>query len=144
MNVSALAIQPQQVLLPEGCGVALRMTARDREWVAVWRPQQRELQHLAAPPGWLPEGTRWTAAGELLLPCSTAWTPCGLARLKVPVPAPRPLRPGTPTLPGRATREPAPAPQPVTTSPPPAPAVREESTGLCKPVPLQQAPLARA
>jgi hypothetical protein len=142
MNVSPLAVQPGRTLLPESCGVALRMTAPAREWVAVWRPQQREFQHFAAPDGWLPEATRWTADGQLLLPYATGGTPCGLARLDVPVPAPRPLKPGTAAPPrqpaGERLADGPPLASPATPAPPPVPA---ESAVRCKPVPLQQAPL---
>ncbi|MGP4110556.1 hypothetical protein ACTWP5_06520 [Streptomyces sp. 4N509B] len=88
--IEPFAVQPEQVLLPEACAVALRMTTADAEWVAVWRPQQRELQHLAAPEGWLTGTGRWTVEGELLLPYASPHVPCGLLRVPVPVPDPEP------------------------------------------------------
>ncbi|MEO3750997.1 hypothetical protein [Streptomyces sp. B6B3] len=113
------AVQPGQMLLPESCGVALRMTTAEADWVAVWRPQQRELQHLAAPEGWLAGTGRWTAEGELLLPYTTAHVPCGLARIAVAVPEPQPLPPAQP---------PAPTPTPATPEPDPEPASLSEAT----------------
>lgn len=102
--VTPFAVQPGQVLLPESCGVALRLTAHETNWVGVWRPQQRELQHVAAPEGWLAGTGLWTVNGLLLLPYATVSpapagpsvpaASCGLARIDVPVPAPQPLRAG--------------------------------------------------
>jgi hypothetical protein len=86
--LAPIAMQPGQVLVPEACGVALRMTTAEADWVAVWRPQQRELQHVAAPEGWLPGVGLWTAEGELLLPYASTEVACGLARVAVPVPTP--------------------------------------------------------
>lgn len=148
--VTPFAVQPGQVLLPESCGVALRMTTAEADWVAVWRPEQREVQHLAAPPGWLAGTGLWTAAGELLLPYETPAVPCGLSRTAVPVPGPQP--PPSPSGPagspsragdagagagpvsgnsgrngsGNSGRNGGGAPKP---------------SGVTKPVPLQQAPL---
>lgn len=152
--VSPLSVQPGQTLLPESCGVALRATGPDGEWLAVWRPQQRELQHFPAPEGWLPEATRWTADGRVLLPYATSGTPCGLVRLEVPVPAPRPLRPGRAVLPEqqregarRAARPAGAPPRPVPPRPGGAVAAAAAggrpagAAGTCTPVPLQQAPL---
>ncbi|GAA3851306.1 hypothetical protein [Streptomyces sedi] len=91
------AVQPGQVLMPEQCGVALRMTTADAEWVAVWRPQQRELSHLAAPAGWLAGTGRLTVHGDLLLPYATPQVPCGVATVPVPMAPPGPVRtPATP------------------------------------------------
>ncbi|MEV1008615.1 hypothetical protein [Streptomyces sp. NPDC049881] len=84
VRMTPFAAQPGQVLVPEDCGVALRVAAAEGDWVAVWRPGERELRHLAAPEGWLTGTGRWTVEGELLLPFSTGQTPCGLARLSVP------------------------------------------------------------
>ncbi|MBL1066543.1 hypothetical protein [Streptomyces sp. 7-21] len=98
--VTPFAVQPGQVLLPESCGVALRMTTAEADWVAVWRPQQRELQHLTVPQGWLAGTGLWTAEGELLLPYATPQVPCGLARIAVPVPEPQPLPPASEGAPG--------------------------------------------
>lgn len=86
--VHPLAVQPAQVLTPESCGVALRMMGPEGDWPAVWRPQQRDLQHLPAPAGWLPDGSHWTPGGELLLPFVEYPAPCGV--LRVPTSAAEP------------------------------------------------------
>lgn len=62
------AIQPGQELMPEHATVALRAEGPNGTWVALWRPGQRDLRHLAAPPGWLPGAGALSADGELLLP----------------------------------------------------------------------------
>ncbi|MDT0266743.1 hypothetical protein RM844_10605 [Streptomyces sp. DSM 44915] len=201
VRVTPFAVQPGQVLMPEHCAVALWLATAEAEWVAVWRPQQRELLHLAAPAGWLPGVGRFTVDGDLLLPFVTAQSPCGVARLPVPVPPPgagrsaaaepaafpapageaaprhepaagnESLPPGTPAEPGpwAPAAEPAglaadlaglgelPADLPAGVSaadagvPPPRieaagpaepPGGGGEATGVAKPVPLQQAPLA--
>lgn len=157
VRVTPFAAQPGQVLVPEGCAVALRMTTHEADWVAVWRPQQKEAQHLTPPEGWLSGTGLWTAGGELLLPFSTAHTPWGLARFPVPVPAapppvPVPGGPGAPggvAAPGGPGAPGHPVPQqqsPQQSGPVPAPAAGEgapATEGVTKPVPLQQAPLAR-
>ncbi|MDT0306092.1 hypothetical protein RM780_03825 [Streptomyces sp. DSM 44917] len=85
VRVAPFAMRPGQVLLPEACAVALRVTtAEGADWPAVWQPGTRELRHLPAPPGWLPGTGLLTADGWLLLPYETPATPCGLARLPVP------------------------------------------------------------
>ena len=86
--VTPFAVQPGQALLPEACAVALRMTTAEADWVAVWRPQEKELRHLAAPAGWLPGTGRWTADGDLLLPYVTPQVPCGIFRASVFPPEP--------------------------------------------------------
>ncbi|WP_078960076.1 hypothetical protein, partial [Streptomyces sp. NRRL B-24085] len=79
-SVTPFAIQPGQVLVPESCGVALRVDGPMGSWVGVWRPAARQVQHLAAPEGWPAGAGLWTEDGELLLPYATADTPCGVAR----------------------------------------------------------------
>ncbi|NJP66089.1 hypothetical protein [Streptomyces spiramenti] len=86
--VHPLAVQPAQVLTPESCGVALRLGGPEGDWPAVWRPQQRDLQHFPAPAGWLPDGSHWTAGGELVLPFVESQAPCGVVRLRADVPDP--------------------------------------------------------
>ncbi|MDT0323063.1 hypothetical protein [Streptomyces millisiae] len=195
VTVTPFALQPGQVLMPEACAVALRMTTASADWVAVWQPRQRELRHLAAPDGWLPGTGRWTTDGLLLLPYSTVAVPCGLARTAAPEPEPMPAaapaETGTPA-PAEPVPTPAAAPagaeastagpaepasvtvaDPPAADPPvaetPAPAVPEPTPtaapgpavpatpggpapdggppapvmAVAKPVPLQQAPLAR-
>ncbi|KAB8171197.1 hypothetical protein FH609_002315 [Streptomyces sp. 3MP-14] len=84
VRMTPFAVQPGQVLMPEHCGVALRLTTAEADWVAVWRPQQRELVHLPAPAGWLAGIGRFTVDGDLLLPYVTPQVPCGVARVPVP------------------------------------------------------------
>ncbi|MEX1659469.1 MULTISPECIES: hypothetical protein [Streptomyces] len=79
-TLTPFAIQPGQVLVPESCGVALRVDGPTGSWVGVWRPAARRVQHLAAPEGWLAGAGLWTEDGELLLPYATAQAPCGVAR----------------------------------------------------------------
>ncbi|WP_225804749.1 hypothetical protein [Streptomyces sp. NK15101] len=110
--VTPFAVQPGQVLMPEGCAVALRIDAAGGSWVGAWQPSSRRMAQLAAPQGWLAGAGLWTAEGVLRLPYATAEVPCGLAGLEVP-----------------------PEPEPE-----PAPVVVEEPR-VCRPVPLQQAPL---
>ncbi|WP_338320814.1 hypothetical protein, partial [Streptomyces lonarensis] len=101
--VHPLAVQPAQVLTPESCGVALRLMGTEGDWPAVWRPQQRDLQHFPAPAGWLPDGSHWTPGGELLLPFVEHAAPCGVLRL--PASAVEPAgawEDGTPTGSGSA------------------------------------------
>ncbi|MGP3990418.1 hypothetical protein [Streptomyces sp. 3N207] len=96
-RLTPIAVQPGQTLLPERCGVALRVDAALRvppgapgpgggAWLAVWRPGMRELRHVASPPGWLTGHGMWTSEGDLCVPYSTAHNPCGLARMRSPLP----------------------------------------------------------
>ncbi|WP_369207126.1 hypothetical protein, partial [Streptomyces sp. PU-14G] len=85
-RLTPIALQPGQTLLPERCGVALRVDAAQGTWPAVWRPGLKELRHVASPPGWLTGKGLWTADGELRVPYSTAHNPCGLARMRAPLP----------------------------------------------------------
>ncbi|MFJ8631021.1 hypothetical protein [Streptomyces sp. NPDC093568] len=120
--VTPFAIQPGQVLTPEGCGVALRIDGPVGGWVGVWRPAERQVRHLAAPEGWLTGAGWWSGDGVLQLPYSSKEVRCGVARVDVP---------------GMPVREPEPvaavAAEPPETDPPGPVAPR--------PVPLQQAPL---
>ncbi|MFI7497456.1 hypothetical protein ACIBVL_02900 [Streptomyces sp. NPDC049687] len=119
-TLTPFAIQPGQVLLPEGCAVALRIEGVFGRWVGVWRPAGRQLHQLAAPEGWLAGSGLWTRDGVLRLPYTTDTEPCAVAHLTPPTAAPAP--PAAPAHP-----ESPPAPEPA------AP----------RPVPLQQAPLGR-
>ncbi|MFF2651952.1 hypothetical protein [Streptomyces sp. NPDC058045] len=91
-TVTPFAIQPGQVLTPESCAVALRITPSGgpREgdgsggWLGLWRPAERTLHQLPAPDGWLTGTGVWDEAGVLRLPYSTAAVPCGLARVPLP------------------------------------------------------------
>ncbi|MFC9397159.1 hypothetical protein ACFTWS_28930 [Streptomyces sp. NPDC057027] len=111
--VTPFAVQPGQVLMPESCAVALRIDAAGGSWVGAWQPSSRRMAQLAAPQGWLAGAGLWTAEGVLRLPYATDGVPCGLAGLEMPP-------------------EPEPEPEPA--------AVVEEPR-VCRPVPLQQAPL---
>ncbi|WP_192883623.1 hypothetical protein [Streptomyces xinghaiensis] len=88
------AVQPGQTLVPEHCGVALRVDGPDGPRVGVWRPSEGRLRLLTAPRGWLAGTGLWTAEGELRLPYATADVPCGLGRMPLPATAPllRPAR----------------------------------------------------
>ncbi|MFJ9579331.1 hypothetical protein ACIRQF_23490 [Streptomyces sp. NPDC101191] len=110
--VTPFAVQPGQVLTPESCAVALRIDAASGSWVGTWRPSGRRMRQSAVPAGWLAGAGLWTASGVLRLPYTTAGVPCGLAALTEP------------------DEEPPPETEPA----PPEPRV-------CRPVPLQQAPL---
>ncbi|MFC8170868.1 MULTISPECIES: hypothetical protein [unclassified Streptomyces] len=112
--VTPFAVQPGQVLMPEGCAVALRIDAAAGSWVGTWRPSSRRMDQLAVPQGWLAGAGLWTPGGVLRLPYAAPGTPCGLAALEPPP-------------------EPDPAPEPATVP---------EEPRACRPVPLQQAPLA--
>ncbi|GAA3057955.1 hypothetical protein GCM10017562_23580 [Streptomyces roseofulvus] len=129
--VTPFAVQPGQVLMPESCGVALRIDAAGGSWVGLWRPSGRRMHQVAAPPGWLAGAGTWSPAGVLRLPCSTDELPCALAGLTVPPerdPEPEPEGPaeGVPVSAGAAGR---------------APDAEDGRPRACRPVPLQQAPL---
>ncbi|MFG3256217.1 hypothetical protein [Streptomyces sp. NPDC048172] len=129
-RLTPFAVQPRQMLLPESCAVALRVDAAQGTWLAVWRPGLRELRHLAAPPGWLAGKGLWTEDGELRVPYSTPGTPCGLARLRAPLPEPE----------GETARHPAPpAPEPRPGAQPEPPTPREP-TGGDQAQPVRQEP----
>ncbi|MEV6328646.1 hypothetical protein [Streptomyces sp. NPDC051909] len=113
--VTPFAVQPGQVLMPESCGVALRIDAAAGSWVGLWRPSSRRMHQLAAPFGWLAGTGLWTPSGVLRLPYATPAAPCGLAALEEPA-------------------EPEPELEPM------APAAAPEPK-VCVPVPLQEAPL---
>lgn len=114
-RLNPFAVQPGQMLMPERCGVALRVDAPSGTWLAVWRPGLRELRHIAGPPGWLTGNGLWTPDGELHVPYSTAHLPCGLARLRTPLPDPEGPDPSAP----EAAPPPPRAPEPPSHEPPP-------------------------
>ncbi|MGW6869613.1 hypothetical protein [Streptomyces sp. NPDC054901] len=115
-EATPFAVQPGQVLMPETCGVALRV---GEAGLALWRPADRHVFRLGAPAGWLGGTGLWTAEGRLRLPYAVPEVPCGVMSLGQPV---APLPP--------VHLDPLP---PVDLEPLPEPAAR--------PVPLQQAPL---
>ncbi|MEU6259128.1 hypothetical protein [Streptomyces sp. NPDC047043] len=147
-GVTPFAIQPGQVLVPEGCGVGLRIDGPVGSWVGLWRPDRRQMHHLPAPEGWLTGAGLWTRDGVLQLPYATAEVPCGVARVVAPSgetgdPGGSGESGGTgPEDPIRDTDAQAapgswpPAPGEPSESDPPGPAA-------LRPVPLQQAPLGR-
>lgn len=110
--VAPFAIQPGQALMPEHCAVALRVDGAAGTWIGLWRPLERQIQHMAAPEGWLAGSGLWTADGVLQLPYATAAVPCGVARVTAPPP-----------------REPEPAPEPAATAPRPVPLQQAPLTG---------------
>ncbi|GHE24529.1 MULTISPECIES: hypothetical protein [Streptomyces] len=121
--VTPFAVQPGQVLMPESCGVALRIDAAAGSWVGLWRPSGRRMHQVAAPPGWVAGAGAWSPEGLLRLPCSTRELPCALAGLTVP-------------------EEPEPQPEPGPVPGPEGEAVAGDAPPrACRPVPLQQAPL---
>ncbi|MFF9085157.1 hypothetical protein ACF1BE_01785 [Streptomyces sp. NPDC014991] len=83
-RVTPFAIQPGQVLMPESCGVGLRIDGTFGTWVGTWRPAERRVRHLPAPHGWLAGAGLWTPEGVLRLPYATRDTPCGVAELTAP------------------------------------------------------------
>ncbi|MER6781763.1 MULTISPECIES: hypothetical protein [unclassified Streptomyces] len=82
------AVQPGQALMPESCGVALRL---EHGGIGLWRPADRHVFRLPAPDGWLGTGL-WSPEGRLHLPYATAETPCGVTGLTLPVSPPPPVR----------------------------------------------------
>ncbi|GGV78473.1 hypothetical protein GCM10010294_47440 [Streptomyces griseoloalbus] len=82
--VTPFAIQPGQMLAPEGCAVALRIDGALGSWVGVWRPAERQVHHFPAPEGWLTGSGLWTVDGVLRLPYATRAVPCGVAGLRAP------------------------------------------------------------
>ncbi|OLZ69384.1 hypothetical protein AV521_17815 [Streptomyces sp. IMTB 2501] len=82
--VTPFAIQPEQVLTPENCAVALRVEGPFGSWVGIWRPAGRQVNYLPAPEGWLAGAGLWTRDGVLRLPYATQETPCGVTELTVP------------------------------------------------------------
>ncbi|MET8567028.1 hypothetical protein [Streptomyces sp. NPDC004783] len=144
-TVTPFAVQPGQVLTPERCAVALRVDGALGSWVAVWRPAERAVRHLAAPEGWLAGAGVWTADGELRLPYATRESPCGVARVTVPgadVDADTCAGQGEGA--GKAGRSGEPEGADAEREGPDEAAGDGPATpGPQRPVPLQQAPLAR-
>ncbi|GAA4788612.1 hypothetical protein [Streptomyces ziwulingensis] len=132
--VTPFAIQPGQVLTPERCAVALRVDGAGGSWVGVWWPTERRVHHLAAPRGWLTGSGLWTPEGELRLPYATAERPCAVAALT----AAEAVGGDGPAGPARTAR--APGTERTETT---ATESRAGAAAASRPVPLQQAPLAR-
>lgn len=89
------AVQPGQALMPETCGVALRVGEAE---LVLWRPTDRCVFRLPAPVGWLGTGL-WTPQGRLHLPYATREVPCGIVALGQPEPPPPPVRLDPPPAP---------------------------------------------
>ncbi|UYQ61815.1 hypothetical protein [Streptomyces peucetius] len=130
--VTPFAVQPGQVLMPESCAVALRIDGAAGSWLGVWRPDERTLHHMASPRGWLTGSGTWSRDGVLQLPCATGSMPCQVVRTQAP-----PLAvPSAETYPPGSATEPA---QPEAAGG--EPCEGSVSPVVCRPVPLQQAPL---
>lgn len=116
-TATPFAVQPGQALMPESCGVALRVDEAGEGYggnvsgLALWRPVDRHVFRIGAPAGWLGGTGLWTTEGRLHLPYATPEVPCGILGMTLPVAPPPPLH--------------------LTPLPPPP----------TRPVPLQQAPL---
>lgn len=130
--MTPFAVQPGQALMPESCAVALRIDGAPGSWLGVWRPSGRQLHQMAAPQGWLAGAGLWSREGVLQLPYATGAVPCGVARIDAPEDIP--------------VRDVITDPKMITEPAQPESAGGEPSGGsgtpvVCKPVPLQQAPL---
>lgn len=140
-TLSPFAVQPGQVLMPESCGVALRIDGVAGNWLGVWRPAGRPLLQLAGPEGWLAGSGLWSREGVLRLPYTTASVPCGVMDVEPFANAPI----DTPFYGAHS----APDDDPMTAITEPAqvdvagqePSDPPDSPAVYKPVPLQQAPL---
>lgn len=137
--MTPFAVQPGQVLMPESCGVALRIRSAEHpagasgSWLGVWRPASRRLLQLAAPEGWLAGAGLWSAEGVLRLPRAGGSAPAGVVDLE-PLGG-LPLDPRmTPS--GDVITEPA-----QTEAAGQGPCGALVTPEVCRPVPLQQAPL---
>ncbi|NWF27589.1 hypothetical protein HW130_15175 [Streptomyces sp. PKU-EA00015] len=150
--VTPFAVQPGQILAPESCAVALRIDGAAGSWLGVWRPAGRRLHQLAPPPGWLAGSGTWSRDGVLRLPYATGEVPCGVVRMEAPEDGAGGGEAGgaaggaeTFGLPdANGVRSPGEGPA---TEPAQAehaggePCEASGSPAVCKPVPLQQAPL---
>ncbi|MEV6795567.1 hypothetical protein AB0M87_27075 [Streptomyces sp. NPDC051320] len=140
-TLSPFAVQPGQVLMPESCGVALRIDGGSASWLGVWRPAGRRLLQLAGPAGWLSGAGLWSRDGVLRLPYATGTVPCGVVDIEPFAGAPV----DTPFYP--AHDHAADGPTHPITEPAQADCAGQEPFGppetpvVCRPVPLQQAPL---
>ncbi|AVZ72702.1 hypothetical protein SLUN_11375 [Streptomyces lunaelactis] len=130
--VTPFAVQPGQMLTPESCAVALRIDGAAGSRLGVWRPAGRRLHQLAAPEGWLAGAGLWSREGVLHLPYATGAVRCGVARMEAPEDV---------CVPDVITR------RDMITEPAQAehaggePSVGAGAPLVCRPMPLQQAPL---
>ncbi|MFD7263868.1 hypothetical protein [Streptomyces sp. NPDC059874] len=88
-EATPFAVQPGQALMPETCGVALRV---GEAGLALWRPADRHVFRLGAPAGWLGGTGLWTPEGRLHLPYATPEAPCGILGMTLPAAPPPPVR----------------------------------------------------
>ncbi|MFF8843887.1 hypothetical protein ACF08N_14385 [Streptomyces sp. NPDC015127] len=143
--VTPFAVQPGQVLTPESCAVALRIDGAAGSRLGVWRPAGRRLHQLAAPQGWLAGAGTWSRDGVLRLPYETGEVPCGVMRMEAPADGAATGCAETFVLPdakGVRSRGGGPVTGPAQAeSAGGQPCGAPESPVMCKPVPLQQAPL---
>ncbi len=123
--VTPFAVQPGQVLTPESCAVALRVDGPAGSLLGIWRPMGRRLHQLQAPQGWLAGAGTWSREGVLQLPYTTGEVACGVARVDASA---------------VFVREPVTQPAQVESAGG-EPCDRPGTPFVCKPVPLQQAPL---
>ncbi|NUS13833.1 MAG: hypothetical protein HOY69_20910, partial [Streptomyces sp.] len=91
VQLTPVAAQPGQILMPEASVVALRAEVPGgAESLVLWRPGERRLHWRASPPGWI-GGGMWLPRDDLRLPYAAGDLPCGLAAYDPP-----PLWPGPP------------------------------------------------
>ncbi|WP_046502699.1 hypothetical protein [Streptomyces odonnellii] len=138
--VTPFAVQPGQVLMPESCAVALRIDGAAGSGLGVWRPMSRRLHRLPVPRGWLAGTGLWTRDGVLRLPYATREVPCGVAEILAPhepVLSAASLGGVRPAASGPA----ATAELSQTESLVMEPSAPSRTPVMCRPVPLQQAPL---
>ncbi|QXE37086.1 hypothetical protein KQY30_25570 [Streptomyces sp. GMY02] len=138
--VTPFAVQPGQVLMPESCAVALRIDGAAGTGLGVWRPMGRRLHRLPVPRGWLAGTGLWTRDGVLRLPYATREVPCGVAGIPAP---PEPVTSAASLEPVRpvASRPRGSAELSQTESLVMEPSAPSRTPVMCRPVPLQQAPL---
>ncbi|MFB7271250.1 hypothetical protein [Streptomyces sp. NPDC056244] len=148
--VTPFAVQPGQVLMPESCAVALRIDGAAGSGLGVWRPMGRQLHRLPVPQGWLAGAGLWTRDGVLRLPYATREVPCGVAGIAAP---PEPVTSAASLEPVRPAALRPGVSRPIASRPAASAELSQaESLGMepsapprtpvmCRPVPLQQAPL---
>ncbi|MCI3270097.1 hypothetical protein [Streptomyces cylindrosporus] len=145
-TVTPFAIQPGQVLMPESCGVALRVDGPMGSWVGLWRPDLRQVRHLPAPEGWLAGTGLWTRDGELQLPYADAEVTCGVARVRMPAGEDGETGAGAETEAGSSEPstppdEPSTPPDKPSTTPDEPSEAEPPEPAAPRPVPLREAPL---
>jgi hypothetical protein len=145
--LTPFAAQPGQVLTPETCAVAFRVDGAGGTCLGVWRPAGRRLHLLAAPAGWQAGAGLWTPDGVLRLPYATAAAPCAVAEVRAPADAPAAanMPRDTPNRTGETDVTPASGdgrtPPSAARAEDGEPGACDPTPPVCRPVPLQQAPL---